>query len=147
MESNLIGMETIGGNGDHQLCSTVAIGGGHHFGATGHTIMLMTTTIAFTFLGAIAGVISVSYIVMFLVVGLGIMNGVTLTSNDMLSTMDSTTTTGRLHKFNTIMRLLIRSRTISSAIDGLQHSLRCLATQHRLKERTSLHLLKTMNCL
>jgi hypothetical protein len=146
MERNLIDMETIGGSGDHQLYSTVAIGGGPHFGVTGHTIVLMTTTTTFTFLGAITGATSVSYIVMFLVVGLGIMNGVTLTSNDMLSIMDSTTIIGRLHKFNTTMQLLTHNRTISSAIDGLQHSLRCLGTQHRLKERIYLRLLKIMNC-
>ena len=83
MERNLIDMEIIGGSGDHLLFSTVAIGGGHRFGATGHTIMLMKTIMTTTFLGTLAGATSVSYIVMFLVVGLGIMNGVMPTLNDM----------------------------------------------------------------
>ena len=146
MVKNLIVMATIGGNGVNQHCSAM-LGGGHHFGQIGRTMMLMTNTLVSISLGIGAGVGNVYCIAMFLAVGLGTMNGVMRISNAMLCTMASTTIIGRLPKFSTIMQLLTHSQMISSATDGQQHSQRCLAFQHLLKEHIFLHQLKIMNCL
>ena len=146
MVKYLIAMATIGGNGVNQHCSAM-LGGGHHFGPTGRTMMLMTNTLVSISLGIGAGVGNVYCIAMFLAVGLGIMNGVMLTSKDMLFIMASTIIIGRLPKFSTIMQLLTHSQMISSATDGQQHSQKCLAFQRLLKEPIFLHQLKIMNCL
>jgi hypothetical protein len=146
MVNYTIVMVTIGGNGVNQHCTAI-VGGGGHFGTTGHIMMLGKDTTVSISLGNGTGVGNVYCIVMYLALGLGTMNGVMQISNAMLCIMASTITIGRLLKFSTIMQLLTHSQMISSATDGQQHSQECLVSQRLLKELIFLHQLKIMNCL